>query len=534
MKRILPIVGLILTTTATSFSQEDKFSQDFQPVRAELTKWDPIRGEWLASSLVAMADKRPVPDRTFPENLTPVDMLRLVPEENRTRINQLVRENQRVATETSSREDWNTIYSIVNRPSCKPIMARSSGDPHMSSFDGGSYDIQTVGEFVLVKSVSENIEIQTRQQPQTDDFSLNTAVAMNVAGDRVCIYANEKPDNASNCALRINGSPVYITADSYFLPHGGIVSYSTNRYIVTWPTGETANVDMKNTSRMNFLNIAVQIYPCAQNDLQGLLGNANGNSNDDFDRNGARGSNQSFPIFGNDQVSNTIEKEHLAFLARDFSRSYRITQSTSLFDYGFGQSTMAYTDESFPRVHRTISDLPNDRQVSARRNCENQGITGNDLYGCIYDNAYLEIPPSPRPVINDPTSGVTIGRLEKPVRNINPGPDGKKEVYPVNKESYGSNAPSKEKPVLQESVTQEPSPVKETNTVFKTESKPSNSNGTGSKPSGENTSPIKQDPVKPSTTIKSTPVPKPTPPPAPKPAPVAKPAPAPAPKPGKG
>ena len=91
MKRILPIVGLILTSVSTSFSQGDKFTQDFQPVRAELTKWDPIRGEWLASSLVAMAHKEAIPDRTFPEDLTPVDMLRLVPESNRTIINQVVR-----------------------------------------------------------------------------------------------------------------------------------------------------------------------------------------------------------------------------------------------------------------------------------------------------------------------------------------------------------------------------------------------------------------------------------------------------------
>ena len=156
MKRILPIVALILTTTSTTFSQGDKFTQDFQPVRAELTKWDPIRGEWLASSLVAMSNNQAIPDRTFPEDLTPFDMLRMVPESNRTIINQLVRDNQRVAADSSSRHNWNNVYSIVNRPSCRTVMARSSGDPHMSSFDGGSYDIQTVGEFVLVSKLRAN------------------------------------------------------------------------------------------------------------------------------------------------------------------------------------------------------------------------------------------------------------------------------------------------------------------------------------------------------------------------------------------
>lgn len=133
MKRILPIVALILTTNSATFSQEDKFTQDFQPVRAELTKWDPIRGEWLASSLVAIAHKQAIPDRTFPEDLTPVDMLRLVPESNITIINQLVRDNQRIATDSSARNDWNNVYSIVNRPSCRPVMARTYGDPHLSS-----------------------------------------------------------------------------------------------------------------------------------------------------------------------------------------------------------------------------------------------------------------------------------------------------------------------------------------------------------------------------------------------------------------
>lgn len=514
MKRILPIVALILTTNSATFSQEDKFTQDFQPVRAELTKWDPIRGEWLASSLVAIAHKQAIPDRTFPEDLTPVDMLRLVPESNITIINQLVRDNQRIATDSSARNDWNNVYSIVNRPSCRPVMARTYGDPHLSSFDGANYSFQTVGEFVLVKSISENIEIQTRQQPQTDDFSLNTAVAMNVAGDRVCIYANEKPDNVSNCALRINGAPTYITAGTYFLPHGGIVRYSSNTYVVTWPTGESANVDMKNTSSMNFLNIAVQIYPCAQNDLQGLLGNGNGNSSDDFDRNSNRASNQSFPIFGNDQASNTIEKEFLSFLARDYAREFRITQATSLFDYGFGQSTMAYTDESFPRIHRTISDLPNDRQVSARRNCENQGITGNELYGCIYDNAYLEIPPSPRPVIKDPTQGVTMVVLDKPGRNVNPGPSGIKEPFKNDRgEGEGTVQPIKKDPAKQESVKQETSPVKEINTIFKTEDKANGSTQPISKPSNGSSTPIKQAPALNTTpavittpTIKSTPV----------------------------
>jgi hypothetical protein len=158
--------------------------------------------------------------------------------------------------------------------------------------------------------------------------------------------------------------------------------------------------------------------------MDGLLGNANGSRNDDFD-NGTNNRNLfSFSSFGNDamqQASNEMEKEYLAFIARDFARKYRITQETSLFDYAVGTNTLTYTDESFPRIHRTIADLTPTQQTNARRVCEENGIRGEDLKGCIYDQAYLEIPPAPRPSISDPIKGVVLGKIEKPVPNVNPG-----------------------------------------------------------------------------------------------------------------
>lgn len=433
MKKILLLFGILLVYIPTLKAQNERFTKDFQPIRSELTKWDPVRGEWLASSLVSMSKNEPIPDRTFPEDFTPAEMLRMVPQENRINIQKTITANQQNASDSSSRTEWNSIASVISRPDCKLATGRTYGDPHLVSFDGASYSFQTVGEFVLAKSTSQNLEIQARQQSQSDDFSLNTALAMNVAGDRVCIYANEKPDNVSNTALRINGAPVSMSRNTYFLPHGGTIRYTSNTYIITWPSGETVNAQIKNTSKMNFINITTQVYPCAQQDLQGLLGNANGRESDDFDTQNAskRPAYMAFSSFGNSQMqqaSNVAEKEYLAFLAKDFARDFRVTNTTSLFDYGFGQSTLSYTDESFPRVHRTVGDLPNDRQAAARKNCEDRGVSGAELKGCIFDNAYLEISPSPRPVITDPTSGVTLARVDRPVINVNPPSHGEVEA----------------------------------------------------------------------------------------------------------
>jgi hypothetical protein len=417
---ILSLVGLQCTTI---FAQADRFEQEFQPLRSVCMEWDEVRGAWLAESIVAISNQTAIPDRTFPEDFTPAEMLRMAPQGTRTRIEAAAAQQQKIAA-APNRERWNRVTNFVSRPNCATVSGRSYGDPHLVSFDGATTSFQTVGEFVLVKSDMQNLEIQTRQEAQSDDFSLNTATAMNVAGDRVAIYANEKPDNISTSALRVNGEAIQLTRSVFFLPNGGTVRYAGNSYTVTWPTGETAHVQIRRSGRMNFLNIMVQIFPCAQNDIQGLLGNANGRRNDDFDmRNGLNRPTYLATAFGNEQMqAATIaaEKEYLAFLARDFAREFRVLQSRSLFDYSFGRNTYSYTDESYPRNHRSVGDLNAQQQAAARRNCEAQGITGDDLRACMFDNAFLQIPPTPRPVVNDPTVGTILKPVVRPVPNVNP------------------------------------------------------------------------------------------------------------------
>jgi hypothetical protein len=425
-KSKLHLFALELTFCALNavWGQGD-FNAEFSSVKDELKSWDPVRGEWLANSMVAMAQHEAIPTRTFPENLTPMEMLRMVPPVNQDAIREQVNINQRNASETSEPQ-WNLVQTMLSRAGCAPRQGRSYGDPHLSSFDGARYSFQTVGEFVLARSRSGRFEVQSRQQAQSDDFSLNTAIAMNVDGDRVAIYAMNKPDNNTQTALRINGEAMTMVRDVYFLPHGGTVRYSNRAYSITWPTGEVVTAEMRGSGFMSFINVSVQIYPCSSEQYDGLLGNANGIDRDDFDTGTGmnRPAYMSFSSFGNDQMqqaSNQMEKEYLAFLARDFARVWRITPATTLFDYTPGESTLTYTDESFPRVHRTINDLTPNQQLAARKACEENGVTGEEMKGCIYDMAYLSIPGTPRPVIQDQTTGLTLGRIDGVVRNDNDG-----------------------------------------------------------------------------------------------------------------
>ena len=54
-------------------------SAAFAPIKDRLERWDDIRGAWLAAAIQALAMNRNVPDRTFPEDFTPYEMLSMIP-----------------------------------------------------------------------------------------------------------------------------------------------------------------------------------------------------------------------------------------------------------------------------------------------------------------------------------------------------------------------------------------------------------------------------------------------------------------------
>lgn len=420
------------------FSQE-QFKNDYTPITAELQKWDPVRGEWLSNSIYAIANNQPIPDRTFPEDFTPYEMMTVVPMMHKEAI-RTIAGNQRNNARTnpnsgSSDQFWTFVSDFFIRPTCQTVTGRSFGDPHFSSFDGNGFSLQSVGELILAKSKNGLFELQARQKASGQDFSLNSAVAMNVCGDRFCVYTDDIPDSDMSTPFRLNGRPIHIETATYYLPHGGTVRHKGREYTINWPTGEKVTLQMGasgNFGNFGFMNITTLIYPCVMGGYEGVLGNANGVPNDDL-RTPDNNPNHaelfaSMNQFGNmlgTANNNDAERTYQDRLTREFGNYWRVTNLNTLFDYGIGNSTASFTDYNFPQIHRTINDLSNPQRTTAQRNCEAMGLTGYELNACIYDNGFLNIPPTPRPVITDHTDGVVLtGVSRDQVRpNVNPTPD---------------------------------------------------------------------------------------------------------------
>jgi RHS repeat-associated protein len=225
-------------------------------------------------------------------------------------------------------------------------------DPHLKTLDGIHYDFQTVGEYTLVKSTTDDFEIQTRQQPWngSTSASANTGISINSGGQRIAIYANQT-------------NPLLINGTAVTLPDGGLYAVGQNLIIREGSKYSiiTANNDLivvKN--RGTWLNINLGLADNRQGKVVGLLGNFNDNRNDDF------------ALRDGTAIGGTITNQRLY---GDYAASWRIAQATSLFDYAPGQDTNAFTDLTFPQNIITAATLTPEQRAAAEQIARNAGIT---------------------------------------------------------------------------------------------------------------------------------------------------------------
>ena len=236
---------------------------------------------------------------------------------------------------------------------CDGHCGNSTGDPHLTTYDGRRYDFQGAGEFIETQDPAGGFTVQVRQQPYpgSDTVSVTTATAMDVAGDHV-----EVDPGPQGLILIVNGVTQASTSQS--LPHGGTVATAPGvdgeTATITWPDGSVAEV-----AQIGGLALTVTVLPAAAHAgrLVGLFGNDNGNPADDVRPNGGQ----------------PIANATFTALYPGFADSWRITAAQSLFTYAAGQSTATYTDRSFPNADAASEPVAD--PTLAEQVCSADGVT---------------------------------------------------------------------------------------------------------------------------------------------------------------
>lgn len=429
--------------------------------RAMLQSWDNIRGEWLFQSMEALAKHRTIPDRTFPEDLTPFEVLSLALSSFR---NSFQDHLNKVPKPDLLHQ---LLSNLVDASFCELQNGRSYGDPHIITYDNTSYSFQTVGEFVLSR-VGSNFEIQARQKPQRDDFSLNTAVAIRLFNDTISYYADDTPDGSDH-SLWLNGEALILQGRTHYLPCGGTIRLIGKDYVLAGPMGEKVVFDVRGSGSRRFVNITVGIPSCTHNNSIGLLGNGNGNRYDEFQSNDRFANNglNNFTGMNSDpflSLSQQAEQLYQIQLTKEYAEQFRVTKPITLFLYRPGLNTDFYTDRSFPRIIRTFNEIPNNQRELARNRCRQLGVTEAEMNGCIFDVHYLDLPPNPSPNVVSNTHGVILDKLNHPVVNSN-------TVAPT-KFPQNNAQPIDKKPIEALPNNKEPQPEKEPHSTPWPESKP--------------------------------------------------------------
>ena len=241
------------------------------------------------------------------------------------------------------------------------VQARCSteGCPHFVTWDGLGYDLNAVGEFVYAKSTQsgDTFQIQVRLEPLNNSSiaSVITQVAASVGSDRITI------DSTRADPMWIDGTPVQIGVDQSIEMAGGQISeIAANTFQVNWDTGEFLLATINVTQDASYIDVSAGI---SSNDtpgtLEGLLGPDTGQAND-------------FTL-----PDGTVLQQPLTTseLYTEFANAWRVTQSSSLFDYAQGQSTTTFTNLNFPGEELSLSDFPSAIVQQAQQAVTSAGIT---------------------------------------------------------------------------------------------------------------------------------------------------------------
>ncbi|MFI5258716.1 MAG: hypothetical protein ACHQ01_03780, partial [Candidatus Limnocylindrales bacterium] len=253
---------------------------------------------------------------------------------------------------------------------CGSACSSSNGDPHLRTVNSFIYDFQGAGEFTLLRSADGSVDIQARQEPYESaiqtGWAINTAIAARVGSHRVGVYAI-----GDTLQAHVDGQVVDLSSGPMDLGGGASISTFKNGFAVDFPDGT-----MMWTMSEGY-GIFVQIKPSATLAASGsgLLGPIVP---------GGMGV-PALPDGSQLPVATSVTQRD-DILYGQFADAWRVTDSTTLFDYDSGKSTASYTIKPYPVAGKvvTLPDLSAAQTASGDSACS--AISDSTLHDdCVFD-----------------------------------------------------------------------------------------------------------------------------------------------------
>ena len=238
--------------------------------------------------------------------------------------------------------------------------AYSEGDPHLRTIDGLNYDFQSAGEFVLLRG--ENLEIQTRQIPidtgtplgpnehtgLSSCVSLNGAVAVRIDGHRITYQPNISGEvDPSSLQLRIDGKLTQLSPDGVPVTSGVRVMQTTAPagIRIEAPGGTAVIITPRFWDYWQVWHMDVNVVRGRA--TEGLMGTV------------PPGSWLPALPDGTSLGPKPADlSQRYVDLYERFEAAWRVTDATTLFDYGPGKSTRSFTIESWPIQNPRTCQVP--------------------------------------------------------------------------------------------------------------------------------------------------------------------------------